>query len=215
MTGSVAIVDYGVGNLRSVLRAFEACGAEARLVETPGDVSGADRLVIPGVGAFGSCLSALRDHGLEEAVVDFLTRSGRPALGICVGFQMLFDVSEEFGEHAGLGIMRGRVAPIPRAGAGGERRKVPHIGWSPLVLPETRDNWRGSPLEHTKPGELVYFVHSFAAVPEDPADVLAETVYAGARICAAVQRENVVGVQFHPEKSGPAGLRILEAFLSV
>lgn len=213
----VTILDYGVGNLRSVARAFEVCGASPELAETPGQAARAERLVIPGVGAFRSCVDGLRAAGFEDVVRQLVADRQRPVLGICVGMQMLFDGSEEFGDQTGLGLLPGIVAGIPRSGADGDRRKVPHIGWSSLQPPAGQggDWWAGTVLDGTAPGADVYFVHSFSARPAEPADLLAVTEYGGFEVCAAVRRDNLFGVQFHPEKSGPAGLQIVRSFLSL
>lgn len=213
----VTILDYGVGNLRSVARAFEVCGAVPELAETPGQAARAERLVIPGVGAFRSCVDALRAAGFEDVVRQVVSARERPVLGICVGMQMLFDGSEEFGKQDGLGLLPGVVAEIPRLDDAGQRRKVPHIGWSPLAIPATSEDghWSGSVLRETAPGTDVYFVHSFSARPTEPKDILAVADYAGFEVCAAVRRDNLLGVQFHPEKSGPSGLQIIRSFLSL
>lgn len=211
MSRVVHVVDYGIGNLYSVARAVEAVGGEARLVTRPEEVAAAGRLLLPGVGAFEPCMRTLADRGLAEPVREF-ARTGQPFLGICVGMQLLFDQSLEFGSHAGLGLIPGHVAPIPPTDANGER-KVPHIGWSPLMQPEGRD-WTGTVLEgESEAKSSAYFVHSFSCVPADPAHVLAEVDHGGYRICAGIQTGNITAFQCHPEKSGPVGLRILKRFL--
>jgi len=213
----VTILDYGVGNLRSVARAFEVCGAKPVLAENPAQAAGADRLVIPGVGAFQSCVVALRKAGFVDVIQQVVDANQRPVLGICVGMQMLLDVSEEFGEHEGLGHIRGRVSQIPSASPTGDRQKVPHIGWAPLRPPSGAPAgwWSDTILQDTFIGADVYFVHSFAAVADRDADVLAVTDYGSEQICAAVRRDNLYGVQFHPEKSGLAGLAIIRSFLTL
>lgn len=208
MTG-VVIVDYGIGNLFSVARAIEKAGGEAKLTGDALEIARADRILLPGVGAYGPCISTLWQTGLAEPVLEF-ARTGRPFLGICVGMQLLFDYSLEFGKHAGLGLIPGHVAPIPAS----NDRKVPHIGWSPLLVPEGRNGWEGTLLDGAEPGvSSAYFVHSFNCVPDDPARRLAEADYADFAVCAAVEKDNITAFQCHPEKSGPAGLRILENFL--
>ena len=214
MSRSVHIVDYGIGNLHSVSRAFEMVGGEPRLTSDSAEIRSAERLVLPGVGAFEPCIRTLRQSGLVQPVLEF-ARSGRPFLGICVGMQLLFDYSLEFGRHEGLGLIPGYVAPIPPADAAGVR-KVPHIGWSPLLLPDGRNAWSGTLLDELSPGlSSAYFVHSFSCVPDDPGQRLANVDYLGYRICAAIRHENIYGCQFHPEKSGPVGLQMLDAFLSI
>lgn len=212
MTQSVCIVDYGIGNLYSVARAIEKAGGEARLTADPEEIRAADRLLLPGVGAFSACASTLRSMDLVEPVLAFAA-SGRPFIGICVGMQLLFDYSLEFGRTEGLGLIPGHVAPIPPSDAAGER-KVPHIGWSNLLLPEGRNGWEGTVLADTPPGaRSAYFVHSYNCLPKDPAWRLADADYGGFRVCAAVQRDNITAFQCHPEKSGVVGLGILEHFL--
>jgi glutamine amidotransferase len=208
MTRVVTVVDYGVGNLFSIARSIEKAGGEARLSTDPEEVLKAERLLLPGVGAFGACAAQLASAGMAEPVKAFAA-TGRPFLGICVGMQLLFDKSLEFGEHAGLGLIPGTVEAIPSDG-----RKVPHIGWNALRLGPARGGWEGSIFETLRPGEAsAYFVHSFAGRAAEPADVLSIVDYKGVDVCAAVQRDNVCGVQFHPEKSGPVGLTLLEAYL--
>ena len=211
MNAVVHVVDYGIGNLYSVARAVERAGGEARLASTAAQIADAERLLLPGVGAFEPCISTLAESGLVDEVRSFAER-GRPFLGICVGMQLLFDYSLEFGRHEGLGLIAGHVAPIPGADESGER-KVPHIGWSPLLNPEGQD-WRGSLLDGVGPGEAsAYFVHSFNCIPDDPKTRLADVDYLGYRICAGVRQDNITAFQFHPEKSGSVGLSMLERFL--
>ena len=214
MTARITVADYGIGNLLSVVRAFEHCQAEVDLTREPIRIASADRLVVPGVGAFGDCIGALARYGVRDAVREHAA-SGRPWLGICVGMQMMLDASEEFGEHAGLGLIPGRCAAIPRSTVSGEPHKIPHIGWNRLFVPVGRDGWYGTILEGIESSTAFYFVHSFNAEPGDEKFRLAETDYNGRRITAALQRDNLFGTQFHPEKSGPAGLRVLERFLAI
>lgn len=207
----IVVVDFGAGNLLSVCRAFHHLGVEVTLATTPEAVLAADRLVLPGVGAFGACMSNLRASGLDAPVKAFAA-SGKPFLGICVGMQMLFDASEEFGENPGLGLVPGRVVPVPPVGTDGRPHRIPHVGWNRIQPPEGRA-WAGTPLAAVRPGEAVYFVHSFMGVPVDPADALAFADYDGVPLLAAVRRGNLTGCQFHPEKSGLIGLAILGGFL--
>jgi imidazole glycerol-phosphate synthase subunit HisH len=206
----VVVVDYGVGNLRSVTRAVAHCGATPVLTSDAERIASCERLILPGVGAFGSCVAALRQHGFIEPVLRVMD-SGRPVLGICVGMQMLLESSEEFGQHEGLKRMPGVVKAVPPAGADGKPHKIPHIGWTGLHAHEQA--WSGTILEGIKEGSACYFVHSFVAAPSDPANVLAVADYDGVKLCAAVRAGNVYGVQFHPEKSGGTGLQILTNFL--
>ena len=209
----VGIVDYGIGNLLSVRRAFEHFGAEATLIRTPAELGAADRLVLPGVGAFADGMRGLAARGLVEPIVAYAARE-RPFLGICLGMQMMFDGSEEFGVHEGLGLIPGRVVAIPPQGIDRKPHRIPHIGWNALVLPPARTDWRGSLLEDVEFGSFVYFVHSFTAVPEREEHRLADCHYGGLVLSAMAQRGTLCGAQFHPEKSGETGLRIIRRFLS-
>ena len=212
MTG-VSIVDYGGSNLSSVVRAFAQCGADVRTVDDAESVSQADRLVLPGVGAFGNCQTSLKERGLWQPIKDFM-QSGRPFFGICVGMQLMLDNSDEFGTHEGLGLIPGRVGAIPGEGADGQTHKIPHIGWNRLTPPEGDAGcWQGTILDDIEAGASVYFVHSFTASPEDKRHRLADTNYDGCRISAVIRRKNAYGCQFHAEKSGPVGLKIISNFL--
>ena len=210
---SVTIVDYGMCNLLNVARAFEHCGAQVTVTEDPKDVATASRLVVPGVGAFSDSMKEVNARGFGDALRAF-SLSAKPMFGICVGMQMLFDASEEFGEHAGLGILPGRVQAVPSLTKEGKPQRVPHIGWNHLIEPEGRRNWAGTLLEPMVDiHPAVYFVHSFSAVPDVASDRLADCLYGGHRICAAVQRNNLMASQFHPERSGEAGLALIRQFL--
>jgi glutamine amidotransferase len=212
MSIKVKVVDYGVGNLLSVARGLERCGAQVEFATTPEEVTRAGMLILPGVGAFADGVRELHARGLDGAIREF-ARSGKPMLGICLGMQMLLSASEEFGEHEGLDIVPGRVRAIPPTTTQGKAHKIPHIGWSALELPADFASWRGTILEGINPGTTVYFVHSFTAVPAAAGHRLADCHYGGRLISAAVRHEAVSGCQFHPEKSGETGLRILQNFL--
>jgi glutamine amidotransferase len=204
-----------MANLLNVARAFEHCGASVRVVERSADALDAERLVVPGVGAFRGCLEELRRRGFDDAIRRY-TDTGRPMLGICVGMQALFEASEEFGEHPGLGLLPGRVLALPRETVGAAAPRLPHIGWNQLVTPETGRGWSNTllaPFVNQLPS--VYFVHSFAVHPSHPADRLADCVYDGQRICAAIQRGNLMATQFHPERSGEIGLTIIRRFMAI
>jgi len=209
----VTVIDYGLGNLYSVTRALEHCGATVELSGEPEAIRTAEQIVLPGVGAFADGMRGLEERGLVRPLIDY-AHSGRPLLGICLGMQMLASVSEEFGEHAGLGLIAGRVVPVCSRSSNGEPLKVPHIGWVPLRRPDGRV-WAVSPLSDTEVGSAVYLVHSFHLVPDSPEDLLAYCEYGGNRVTAAVGRGKTWGFQFHPEKSGPAGLQMLRSFLSM
>jgi len=208
----VTVVDYGMGNLFSVCRAVERCGGEPHLSSDPGEVARADRVILPGVGAFGDAMAELDRRELVAPLRE-VAAAGRPLLGICLGMQMMLDSSEEFGRHAGLGLIPGQVKAIPATTADGSPHKVPQVGWNALVLPEGRDTWQGTALQDVTGGQSTYFVHSFAAEPERAEHRLADCLYGGHRIGAAIADGPVIGCQFHPEKSGPVGLTILRRFL--
>lgn len=209
----ISIIDYGLSNLLSVQHGFAHFGAETELINTPQQVLAAKALVLPGVGAFRDGMAGLERLGLIEPICQ-KAAEGTPLLGICLGMQMLFEESEEFGLHKGLGLIPGRVVRIPDTDSSGVPQKVPHISWAPL-LPAGREDFSGSALAQVKPGQECYFIHSYQAKPADPADRLAVTTYGGREICAAAAKGSVVGCQFHPEKSGPVGLSILEEFLRI
>ena len=209
MKPAVTVVDYGRSNLLSVQRALEHCGAEVRFAAEPGDVLRAGALVLPGVGAFADGMVRLRRRGLVEPLLQ-KAGEGTPLLGICLGMQMLLDSSTEGGFTKGLGLVEGAVEPLPEKTVDGAPLKVPHIGWSALTL--APGGGRG-PLQNTRSGDEVYFVHSFQALPRRSEDCAATVEYGGHTVCAAVARGNVTGFQFHPEKSGPAGLAMLRAFV--
>ncbi|MCB9610254.1 MAG: imidazole glycerol phosphate synthase subunit HisH [Polyangiaceae bacterium] len=201
----VGVVEYGMGNVRSMVNALEKVGSAPTLTRDPDELSKFDAIVLPGVGAFGQGMENLRARCLDVAVIE-RANAGTPILGVCLGMQMLLETSTEFGTHEGLGLVPGSVEKLAPPSA-----RLPHIGWNGVIEP-CPDRWRNSPLRNYA-GEEVYFIHSFAAVPKDPRHVLAEAEYDGARFCAAIGRENIVGTQFHPEKSRSTGLSLLGAFL--
>ena len=207
----VVIIDYGVGNLLSVHRAIEECGAEAITSSEPNVIAQADRVILPGVGAFANGMNALESLGLVE-VIKAIAANGTPLLGICLGMQLLLDESKEYGATKGLGIIPGRVVPVPNVSTDGFPLKIPHIGWNALVASEGA-TWSGTILQNSIPGDSVYFVHSYMAEPEDPAVRIADCVYGGSRISAVIGMKNIIGCQFHPEKSGQNGLYIIDAFI--
>ena len=209
----VTVVDYGRSNLLSVCRALAALGAQPQLAQTPEQVRRAGALVLPGVGAFADGMAALCESGLAAPLVE-KARAGTPLLGICLGMQMLFEESEEFGLHEGLGLIPGRVVRIPDQTVDGAPQRVPQIGWQPLRPAAGRPDFAGTALESVEPGQECYFIHSYEAKPAAAADRLADVLYGGRVTCAAVCRGNVLGTQFHPEKSGPVGLGILHDFLA-
>jgi imidazole glycerol-phosphate synthase subunit HisH len=211
---NVAVVDYGVGNLFSVSRALEKVGATFVVTDSAVKIEAATHLILPGVGAFRDGMRGLQERKLVGPIERY-GRSGRPFLGICLGMQMLFEWSEEFGRQEGLALMPGGVVAIPSTGVDGLRHKIPHIGWNELLVPAGRHGWEGTPLGNVKPGTSVYFVHSFTAAPSRPPDRLADCQYDGRVLSAAVCHANLFGCQFHPEKSGQAGLSILATFIQL
>ncbi|MER1993629.1 MAG: imidazole glycerol phosphate synthase subunit HisH [Eubacteriales bacterium] len=201
----VAIIDYGVGNLFSLKSSFAAIGQEAVVTADAEELKQADRLILPGVGAFRDAAEKLHRSGMDTALKDEVSR-GKPLLGICLGMQMLFERSYEYGEYEGLGLLKGEIRPIAERIPAG--LKIPQMGWNSLRI------LRESPLlKYTREGEYVYFVHSYSAVNCDES-LLAVTNY-GTGLTACVGKENIYGCQFHPEKSSEVGLRILKAFCEV
>ena len=196
----VTIIDYGSGNLRSVQKAFERIGTAAAITDDPQTVAEADRLVLPGVGAFGDAMEALRTRGLVEPILAHL-QADRPFFGICMGLQLLFETGWESGRQPGLGVLAGDVARFSLPAA----MKVPHMGWNTVA-------WRGPWGESLGQGDYYYFVHSYCARPSDPT-VIAATADYGGDFCAAVARGRLFATQFHPEKSQAVGLRLLRHFL--
>lgn len=210
----ITVIDYGLSNLRSVQNAFARCGAETLLTSSVADVRAAEALVLPGVGAFRDGMAGLERLGLVE-VIRQKAVEGTPLLGICLGMQMLFDESEEFGTCPGLGLIPGRVVKIPAEDVQGKPQKVPHIRWDPLFLAGGHSDFAGTVLEKVTPGQECYFIHSYEAKPAKEADRLADTRYGGRGVCAVAAHGSVVGCQFHPEKSGPVGLSILSQFINI
>lgn len=197
----ITILDYSVNNLRSVQKAFQHLGHETKVTADPVEVLRAEKLVLPGVGAFGEAMKNLREKELVEPILE-TSAAGKPILGVCLGMQLLFDWSEELGLFQGLGIISGKVLKFPDL----PDLKVPHMGWSGLSFPRPSRLFEGLP-----EGEMTYFVHSYHVVPEHQEDVIAAGHH-GIDFVAGVERGNVMGAQFHPEKSSAAGLRILDNF---
>ena len=201
MSGYIAIVDYGVGNLKSVTNAFRYLGQETRITGDPAELERASAIILPGVGAFPDAADRLRAPGLDQVILEQGRR--KPVLGICLGMQLLLERGEEVRPCPGLGVVRGRVARIPTT------LKLPHIGWNSLTFPNASPLFQGLP-----EGTMVYFVHSYSAQDTDPDQVIAYTDYA-VPVTAAVQNGSFFGCQFHPEKSGEAGLQILRNFAAL
>lgn len=201
--GKTGIIDYGMGNLRSVYKAIESAGGEPVLVTGPDGIIECDRLILPGVGGFKDAVRNLKSQNLWVAIEEFI-KSGKPFLGVCLGMQLLFEKSFEFGEHRGFGIFKGKVLRFQE-----KSLKVPHMGWNKVLSKK-----KSKILNHLMEGEFFYFVHSYYCEAEDEKDILLETEY-GVVFTSGVERDNVFAFQFHPEKSQKAGLKILENFLKI
>lgn len=199
----IAIIDYGVGNLFSLKSSFSAIGADVIVTDSEEKIRSADKIILPGVGAFSNAIAKLRATGLDKVLVDEANK-GKPVMGICLGMQMLFEKSFEYGEYDGLGLLKGSV--VTMQGVIPDELKIPHIGWNALIFKQ-----KDCPLfKHIKEGDCVYFVHSYFA--ENCDESVAATTEYGAELTAAVAYKNIFGCQFHPEKSGEVGLNILRAF---
>lgn len=204
----IVVVDYGRGNLFSLSHALNHVGGQHEIVDDPAAFDRADAIILPGVGAFGDAATALRERGMFEALRRFAT-GGRPLLGICVGCQLLMSIGEEFGEHEGLDLIPGRVKRLPtESRLPGKAMRIPNIGWRPLRKHHDPSCLRGIPDDG-----MVYFVHSYAPQPEDPADIAGTIAFNGMDVTVAVQRGNISGLQFHPEKSADMGLSLLQDFV--
>ena len=204
----IAIIDYGVGNLFSLESSFKAIGQDTILTNDPKVIEKCDKIILPGVGAFGDAIEKLRAKGLDHIIHDEVAK-GKPLLGICLGMQLLFDQSYEYGTHRGLGLISGEIRPI--APMIGTELKVPHIGWNGLVFPENKE--KSQLYSYVKEGDCVYFVHSYAGVGCE--EYLSATVEYNVNLTASVEYKNIFGTQFHPEKSGEVGLNILKAFCEI
>ena len=214
MASSVTVVDYGIVNLANIVRALEFVGAKVQISNCPNEISRASRIVLPGVGAFGAGMKKLKEKRLDEALKS--ASEDRPLMGICLGMQMLLNMSSEFGEHTGLGIISGNVISIDSHVVGIERQrlKIPHVGWRELHAANRDHQWKNSCLKNVECHDSVYFVHSYVAVPTHSDNILATCEYGTSSLVAAIAKSNVVGLQFHPELSGEVGLKILEAFIN-
>ena len=210
---SVGVIDYGAGNLESLMKALRFLGVAASLVQTPEELAQADALILPGVGAFPAGMQSLNDRGLVSAIQQ-AAASQKWMLGICLGAQLMMSDGYEFRHVQGLGCVPGRVVKFSLLASG---YRVPNINWNPVELPVgvRSDAWQGTVLAQTHPGDQFYFVHSFICEPTDPRDTLATTTYGGQTFCSVFQRGNIIGCQFHPEKSGEVGLRFLKTFLDL
>jgi len=217
----VHIVDYGMGNLFSIVRAITNAGGDAFVSDSAPEIQTAARLVLPGVGAFSKAMNNLKKNGLDEAITRF-TETGRPLLGICLGMQLLFSMSYEFGETRGLDLIKGTVVRFDEPNKDNNYYRIPQIGWNtihplkeaPLISEDQKEQyWNNTVLADLPFGVYMYFVHSYYCIPESKRTVLAETQYGRNRYCSAVRKDNITGCQFHPERSGEPGLAIYKNFL--
>lgn len=208
----IVVIDYGIGNLLSVQRGFERCGATVSVTSDHEEILQASAVVLPGVGAFRNAMKTLQDQGLIDVIYRVADQK-TPLLGICLGMQLLLDESEEFGLTSGLGLIQGRVIPIPQTNTEGGLQKIPHIGWNELLVTNNSEEWDQSLLNNVSPGDSAYFVHSYMAVPDNQSNIISNCLYGGHKIPAVIRRDNITGCQFHPEKSGNIGLDILRSFL--
>ncbi len=215
-----AIVDYEMCNMFSVKQAADHAGLHAEITSDHEKIRQAVLVILPVLGAFGDAMRAIRRLRLDHVIRE-VAGKGKALLGICLGFQLFMSSSEEFGTHEGLDLISGRVKRFSQAKLPGMRQilRVPHIGWSPIWRPNqdsaANDKWKGTALEGTQNGEYFYFVHSFYVEPEDSADVLSWTDYGPHRFCSAMQKRNICAFQFHPEKSGPAGIKIYKNLIQI
>lgn len=215
MTNKVAVVDYGIGNVFSVCNALRQIGADVELTRDEAKLMAADRIILPGVGAFARAMEALDTFGLAEVLANYRD-SERPFLGICIGMQVLMESSDEFGNHKGMGFFEGKVERINTEIQPSLR--VPHISWAGLHPSPSTDtaSWRETPLAEFTPGhENVYYVHSYHCRPSNPEDILAISQYGKVDVCAALNKGSLYGVQFHPERSGLIGQKFLKGFMGL
>lgn len=208
----VVIIDYDLGNLFSVIQACKEAGLEPIVTSEKKAFEDADALILPGVGAFGEAMDNLNSLGLVEPIRDFVA-SGKPLLGVCLGMQLLFSGSEEFGNHEGLGIIDGQIKRFPN-NINGEKVAVPQIAWNE-IHPNTENGWMGTPCEGLPEGSYMYFIHSFYAEPSNPDNICSYTDYEGLKYCSSVKKDNVFATQFHPEKSAHKGMEIYQNWVNM
>jgi len=205
MKKQIVIIDYQLSNLKSVEYACQQVGLRPIVTSDPSVISQAEALILPGVGAFGDAMKNLNQLQITP-IIKQKVKTGVPFLGVCLGLQLLFSHSEEFGLHPGLGILAGQVKRFPAADKQNTIIKVPQIAWNQLA--SSQISWKQTPFEHLEPGDFVYFVHSYYVTPDDPSITLSTTTYSGFNYCSSAKQNNVLAVQFHPEKSGTKGLQI-------
>jgi glutamine amidotransferase len=210
MNKNVVIVDYGLGNLFSIQQACRYLGYSTTLSSNPNIILGASKLILPGVGSFEVAMKQLNDFNLIDTLQNFV-KTGKPIMGVCLGMQLLFNESNEFGNHNGLGLIEGRVIKFPEI-VNNQKIRIPHIGWNTIY--KGKSDWSNSPLKDTDNDSLMYFVHSYYAKPDLNENILTFSNYEGFEFCSAVKKDNIFGFQFHPEKSGKEGLVIYGNFLN-
>jgi imidazole glycerol-phosphate synthase subunit HisH len=206
----IAIIDYGIGNVRSILNAFESQGISASLTRDNNEIIDADGVILPGVGAFSHGMINLEKYNLIKTINEYV-KTNKPFMGICLGMQMLFDESEEFGSTLGLGLISGKVVKLPIKNSNFE--KLPHVSWNEIS--SKKISWDRTILDEIEENSDVYFVHSFGAIPKDEYNILSTTEYSSYEFCSSVKKDNIYGCQFHPEKSGEIGLKIIDNFLNI
>jgi len=206
----IAVIDYGIGNVRSILSAFENQGANVFLTRDKNKILESDGVILSGVGAFSHGMDSLNKYGLVDIIKEYV-ESNKPFMGICLGMQMLFEESEEFGVTKGLGLISGKVVKLPTKDS--QNEKLPHVSWNELNSGKIQ--WPDTVLENIKEGSDMYFVHSFVAQPNDESNVLSTTEHSGYNFCSSVKSGNIYGCQFHPEKSGKTGLKIVKNFIRI
>lgn len=211
MNSKVVIVDYGAGNLFSINEACKHLGYSTILSSDPEVIFNATHIILPGVGAFEVAINRLQSLNLIE-VLKLYVETGKPLMGVCLGMQLLFEESEEFGFHEGLGIIEGKILKFPEF-VKENKIVIPHIGWNSIVKKDL--SWKETPLSNTIENSLMYFVHSYYALPSSDSYILTESTYSDFKFCSAVKKDNIYGFQFHPEKSGSNGLEVYDNFLKI